>query len=179
MARSRPRGSPVNRRNASYSPSAATSSARQDNRRKGRTGGILGRAPHRTCTSAATKASRGARWVLRAVLPVTNGAVGGPTAAPRVGGHCRPQRSGLACRAVLRGNRNPSGAAMLNDSQVEANIPASDLKRAREFYADKLGLTPTQEFGEEALAYRTAGGTAFNVYRTEYAGKAEHTIAQW
>jgi predicted enzyme related to lactoylglutathione lyase len=68
---------------------------------------------------------------------------------------------------------------MLNDSKVEANIPASDLKRAREFYADKLGLTPSQEFGEEALAYRTAGGTTFNVYRTEYAGKAGHTIAQW
>ena len=68
---------------------------------------------------------------------------------------------------------------MLNDSKVEANIPASDLKRAREFYADKLGLTPSQEFGEEALAYRTAGGTAFNVYRTQYAGQAGHTIAQW
>ena len=68
---------------------------------------------------------------------------------------------------------------MLNDSKVEANIPASDLKRARDFYADKLGLTPSQEFGEEALAYRTSGGTAFNVYRTEYAGQAGHTIAQW
>jgi predicted enzyme related to lactoylglutathione lyase len=68
---------------------------------------------------------------------------------------------------------------MLNDSKVEANIPASDLTRAREFYADKLGLTPTEEFGEEALVYRTAGGTAFSVYRTEYAGQAGHTIAQW
>jgi predicted enzyme related to lactoylglutathione lyase len=68
---------------------------------------------------------------------------------------------------------------MLNDSKVEANIPASDLKRAREFYADKLGLTPSQEFGEEALAYRTAAGTTFNVYRTQYAGQAGHTIAQW
>jgi len=68
---------------------------------------------------------------------------------------------------------------MLNDSKVEANIPASDLKRARDFYAEKLGLTPTEEFGEEALAYRTAGGTTFNVYRTEYAGQAGHTIAQW
>jgi predicted enzyme related to lactoylglutathione lyase len=68
---------------------------------------------------------------------------------------------------------------MLNDSRVEANIPASDLKRARDFYADKLGLTPSEEFGEEALAYRTAGGTAFNVYRTAYAGQAGHTIAQW
>ena len=68
---------------------------------------------------------------------------------------------------------------MLNDSKVEANIPASDLQRARDFYADKLGLTPSAEYGGEALAYRTAGGTAFNVYRTEYAGQAGHTIAQW
>jgi catechol 2,3-dioxygenase-like lactoylglutathione lyase family enzyme len=35
---------------------------------------------------------------------------------------------------------------MLNDSRVEANVPASDLKRARDFYADKLGLTPVEEF---------------------------------
>ncbi len=68
---------------------------------------------------------------------------------------------------------------MLNDSRVEANIPASDLERARAFYAEKLGLTPEHEFGGEALAYRTAGGTTFNVYRTVYAGQAEHTIAQW
>ena len=68
---------------------------------------------------------------------------------------------------------------MLNDSKVEANIPAADLKRARDFYADKLGLTPAVEFGVEALAYRTAGGTAFNIYRTAYAGQAGHTIAQW
>src|SRR5919112_1714860 len=68
---------------------------------------------------------------------------------------------------------------MLSGSKVEANIPASDLGRARSFYADKLGLTPTREFGGEALAYRTAGGTAFNIYRTEFAGQAGHTIAQW
>jgi predicted enzyme related to lactoylglutathione lyase len=68
---------------------------------------------------------------------------------------------------------------MLIDSTVEANIPASDLARARDFYADKLGLTPTREFGGDALAYRTTGGSAFNVYRTDQAGKAGHTIAQW
>jgi predicted enzyme related to lactoylglutathione lyase len=68
---------------------------------------------------------------------------------------------------------------MLNDSRVEANIPAGDLDRARDFYADKLGLTPRKEFGGEALAYETAGGTTFNVYKTAYAGQAGHTIAQW
>jgi catechol 2,3-dioxygenase-like lactoylglutathione lyase family enzyme len=68
---------------------------------------------------------------------------------------------------------------MLNDSTVEANIPAADLDRAREFYADRLGLTPVAEYGAEALRYQTAGGTFFNVYRTQYAGQAGHTIAQW
>jgi len=68
---------------------------------------------------------------------------------------------------------------MLSNSKVEANIPAGDLARARDFYADKLGLTPTEEFGGEALAYRTTGGTSFNIYRTEFAGQAGHTIAQW
>ena len=68
---------------------------------------------------------------------------------------------------------------MLNDSRVDANIPASDLARARDFYADKLGLSPTREMGGEVLMYRTSGGTAFQVYRTDYAGQAGHTIAQW
>src|SRR3982751_944073 len=68
---------------------------------------------------------------------------------------------------------------MLNDSRVEANIPASDLNRARDFYADKLGLTPAVEIDGVMLIYRTAGGSTFSVYQTEYAGQAGHTIAQW
>ena len=68
---------------------------------------------------------------------------------------------------------------MLNDSKVMANIPASDLGRARDFYADKLGLTPAQELPGEVLVYRTAGGTDFQIYRTDYAGQAGHTIAQF
>lgn len=68
---------------------------------------------------------------------------------------------------------------MLSDSIVTANIPAGDLRRARDFYADKLGLTPERELPGEALLYRTSGGTAFQVYRTDQAGRAGHTIAQW
>ena len=68
---------------------------------------------------------------------------------------------------------------MLDQSAVEANIPAADLDRARSYYADKLGLPPVAEQGGQALRYRTAGGTFFNVYKTEYAGQAGHTIAQW
>ena len=68
---------------------------------------------------------------------------------------------------------------MLNTSRVEANIPAADLGRARAFYADKLGLTPTCEVEGINLVYRTEGGTAFNLYETTFAGQAGHTIAQW
>ena len=68
---------------------------------------------------------------------------------------------------------------MLNDAKVTANIPAADLKRAREFYSDKLGLTPSTEIEAAALlVYNTAGGTAFSIYQTQYAGLAGHTIAQ-
>jgi predicted enzyme related to lactoylglutathione lyase len=68
---------------------------------------------------------------------------------------------------------------MLANSTVTANIPASDLKRARAFYADKLGLTPSSEIEGVMLIYKTAGGSSFSVYQTEYAGQAKHTIAQW
>jgi predicted enzyme related to lactoylglutathione lyase len=67
---------------------------------------------------------------------------------------------------------------MLNDARVEANIPAADIDRAKAFYADKLGLTPSAELVPGYLRYETAGGTAFNVYQTQFAGMAGHTIAQ-
>jgi len=68
---------------------------------------------------------------------------------------------------------------MLDKATVTANIPAGDLVRARAFYADMLGLVPFQEVAGIMLLYRTAAGSAFSVYQTEYAGQAGHTIAQW
>ena len=67
---------------------------------------------------------------------------------------------------------------MLNDSKVTANIPAGDIERARTFYADVLGLTPSDE-NPGGLIYMTAGGTMFFLYQTEFAGQAGHTIAQF
>jgi catechol 2,3-dioxygenase-like lactoylglutathione lyase family enzyme len=68
---------------------------------------------------------------------------------------------------------------MLDQGTVTANIPAADLARARAFYADKLGLSPVQEMEGIVLHYRTAAGSAFSVYQTDFAGQAGHTIAQW
>lgn len=68
---------------------------------------------------------------------------------------------------------------MLTNGTVTANLPAADLGRARAFYADKLGLSPAQEFGGIMLVYRTVGGSTFSIYQTDYAGQAGHTLAQW
>ena len=69
---------------------------------------------------------------------------------------------------------------MLSSASVTANIPAADLDRARSFYADQLGMTPAAEVADAGmLIYRTDGGSIFQVYKTEYAGQAGHTIAQF
>lgn len=68
---------------------------------------------------------------------------------------------------------------MLTQSRVEANVPAADLGRARRFYEEKLGMTPTGGVEDVWLTYETAAGTRFNLYRTDHAGEAGHTIAQW
>ena len=67
---------------------------------------------------------------------------------------------------------------MLNDGKVTANIPCADISRARQFYAETLGMTPSNDYGA-FLEYTTAGGTSFGLYETQYAGMAGHTIAQW
>ena len=67
---------------------------------------------------------------------------------------------------------------MLSKSEVHANFPASDLGRARKFYSEKLGMSPVEE-NDEYLTYEAGNGTRFGVYRTEFAGQAGHTLAQW
>ena len=67
---------------------------------------------------------------------------------------------------------------MMDNASVTANIPAANLQRARAFYADTLGLTQRRICRASCL-YRTAAGSTFSVYQTEYAGRSGHTIAQW
>jgi hypothetical protein len=46
---------------------------------------------------------------------------------------------------------------MLIDNAVEAAVPADHVNWARDFYADKLGLTPVSEFAGVQLSERTGG----------------------
>jgi predicted enzyme related to lactoylglutathione lyase len=67
---------------------------------------------------------------------------------------------------------------MLSHSEIHANIPASDLTRARDFYTRCLGLTPSAE-DESSLTFPTPRGSWFQVYETSSAGTGRHTVAQW
>ncbi len=66
---------------------------------------------------------------------------------------------------------------MLDQFKVHATIPASDLARARSWYEEKLGLTPTAE-DPGGLWYECAG-SAFALFPTEYAGTAKNTAMEW
>lgn len=67
---------------------------------------------------------------------------------------------------------------MLNDLTMYAVLPAKDLHRARAFYEDKLGLSPSQE-APGVLIYRLGSGGVFQIYETENAGTAQNTQLGW
>jgi catechol 2,3-dioxygenase-like lactoylglutathione lyase family enzyme len=63
---------------------------------------------------------------------------------------------------------------MLNDGRVATRLPAQDLQRARAFYAEKLGLEPSEE-RPGGLLYRCASGV-FALF--ESAGESLGTFTQ-
>jgi catechol 2,3-dioxygenase-like lactoylglutathione lyase family enzyme len=66
---------------------------------------------------------------------------------------------------------------MLEDGDVAARIPARDLQRARAFYADKLGLHPTEE-RPGGLRYRCRNGW-FSIFESSGAASGAHTQMGW
>jgi catechol 2,3-dioxygenase-like lactoylglutathione lyase family enzyme len=61
---------------------------------------------------------------------------------------------------------------------VHATVAASDIERARTWYAEKLGLTPKKEV-MQSLWFEFAPGTWLLVYQTGSAGTAQSTQAGW
>ena len=66
---------------------------------------------------------------------------------------------------------------MLETTNVYATIPAQDLERAKSFYADKLGLKPTEE-RPEGLRYRGANGE-FLLFESSGSASGAHTQLGW
>ena len=64
---------------------------------------------------------------------------------------------------------------MMGNFPLMAMLPASDIERAKAWYADKLGLTPVRE-DPGGLEYNS-GGQRFAVYPSEFAGTNKATAA--
>ena len=62
---------------------------------------------------------------------------------------------------------------MLDRASVATRLPATDLKRARAFYADKLGLEPAEE-RPGGLLYR-CGSCAFGLFTSSGLASGTHT----
>lgn len=67
-----------------------------------------------------------------------------------------------------------SGESGLWDTAIaEATLPAQDLERAKAFYAEQLGLSPTSE--DKVGVHFVVGGTRFRLFRSGGAASGTHT----
>jgi predicted enzyme related to lactoylglutathione lyase len=65
---------------------------------------------------------------------------------------------------------------MIKQGRAAAMLPAQDLERAKAFYRDKLGLTPTREGDPMGGAlYELSGGTGFAVFLSSGKSSGTHT----
>jgi catechol 2,3-dioxygenase-like lactoylglutathione lyase family enzyme len=67
---------------------------------------------------------------------------------------------------------------MLSDYPVYATIATADSAQARAFYEGTLGFPVELEDAAGGIYYRS-GSTRFYVYPSEFAGRAQHTLASW
>jgi predicted enzyme related to lactoylglutathione lyase len=67
-----------------------------------------------------------------------------------------------------------TGAARFSDCTTETNLPANDMKRARQFYEKKLGFEALEEFADGGVSYQ-AGATQFVVSPTTVTPSRQHT----
>ena len=67
---------------------------------------------------------------------------------------------------------------LLQESPLYAYFPARDLKRARRFYEETLGLVPTS-LNNGGVTYQFAAGTAAFLYLTDNAGTSKASQAFW
>jgi len=67
---------------------------------------------------------------------------------------------------------------MLSERRCAAMLPASDLERAKRWYADTLGFQPESE-DPDGVRYLAGDGTEFWVYPSQYAGSNQATAIGW
>jgi catechol 2,3-dioxygenase-like lactoylglutathione lyase family enzyme len=67
---------------------------------------------------------------------------------------------------------------MLADKDAVATVAVKDLKTAKKFYGDTLGLKPTPVPEPEVLNYKSGNSTVL-VYKSQFAGSNKATAVTW
>ncbi len=65
---------------------------------------------------------------------------------------------------------------MLMNAEVRPTLPVADLKRARKFYEETLGLKVVHEDATPGVAFSAGNGTVIYLYQAK-TGKVDHTEA--
>ena len=63
---------------------------------------------------------------------------------------------------------------MLSDARFETSLPCSDLRRAKSFYVDKLGLTPADD-GPAGAFYQGRDGSRFILFPSSGSASGSHS----
>jgi catechol 2,3-dioxygenase-like lactoylglutathione lyase family enzyme len=66
---------------------------------------------------------------------------------------------------------------MLSNSPVVPTLPVVNLKRARSFYEEKLGLKPEGSERNGQIDYNCGNGSSLHLYERSEPTKADHTAA--
>jgi catechol 2,3-dioxygenase-like lactoylglutathione lyase family enzyme len=66
----------------------------------------------------------------------------------------------------------------LSTRPIRPTLPASDIERAKAWYKDMLGLSPSEE-SPAGVEYECGGGTGFGLYPSQFAGTAQNTAAEF
>jgi len=68
---------------------------------------------------------------------------------------------------------------MLANAPVTTILPVIDMKRARDFYENKLGLKPAGEKPDGKVIYACGGGGELALFPRESGTKADHTAVSF
>lgn len=68
---------------------------------------------------------------------------------------------------------------MLNQMNASATIGVKDIRRANDFYRNKLGLTPVGGDESAGVLFFKSGDATIEVYKSDYAGTNKATALTW
>jgi catechol 2,3-dioxygenase-like lactoylglutathione lyase family enzyme len=77
-----------------------------------------------------------------------------------------------------RGRPDQRRHRMFQDKPSAATVAVKNMRTARRFYEETLGLRPNGDVGPAARSYQT-GGTTLLVYESQFAGTNKATAATW